>query len=42
MTEAIYGAGFNSSGRFYAMSSQTLGMTPTNFRSGGESCLHDL
>jgi AraC family transcriptional regulator of adaptative response/methylated-DNA-[protein]-cysteine methyltransferase len=35
VTEAIYGAGFNSSGRFYATSSQTLGMTPTNFRSGG-------
>jgi AraC family transcriptional regulator, regulatory protein of adaptative response / methylated-DNA-[protein]-cysteine methyltransferase len=35
VTEAIYGAGFNSSGRFYAKSSQTLGMTPTKFRSGG-------
>jgi AraC family transcriptional regulator of adaptative response/methylated-DNA-[protein]-cysteine methyltransferase len=35
VTEAIYGAGFNSNGRFYANSSQTLGMTPTSFRSGG-------
>jgi AraC family transcriptional regulator, regulatory protein of adaptative response / methylated-DNA-[protein]-cysteine methyltransferase len=36
VTEAIYGAGFNSGGRFYATASETLGMTPTNFRSGGE------
>jgi AraC family transcriptional regulator of adaptative response/methylated-DNA-[protein]-cysteine methyltransferase len=35
VTEAIYGAGFHSNGRFYATSSQLLGMTPTNFRSGG-------
>ena len=35
MTEAIYGAGFNSNGRFYATSSEVLGMTPTNFRAGG-------
>jgi O-6-methylguanine DNA methyltransferase len=35
VTEAIYSAGFNSSGRFYATSSQVLGMTPTKFRSGG-------
>jgi AraC family transcriptional regulator of adaptative response/methylated-DNA-[protein]-cysteine methyltransferase len=35
VTEAIYDAGFNSNGRFYANSSQTLGMTPTIFRSGG-------
>ena len=35
VTEAIYGAGFNSSGRFYATSSEVLGMTPTTFRSGG-------
>jgi AraC family transcriptional regulator of adaptative response/methylated-DNA-[protein]-cysteine methyltransferase len=35
VTEAIYDAGFNSSGRFYATSAQALGMTPTNFRSGG-------
>lgn len=35
VTEAIYGAGFNSSGRFYATASDILGMTPTDFRSGG-------
>ncbi len=35
VTEAIYDAGFNSNGRFYATSSEVLGMTPTNFRSGG-------
>jgi AraC family transcriptional regulator, regulatory protein of adaptative response / methylated-DNA-[protein]-cysteine methyltransferase len=36
VTEAIYGAGFNASGRFYATSSDVLGMTPTHFRSGGD------
>jgi AraC family transcriptional regulator of adaptative response/methylated-DNA-[protein]-cysteine methyltransferase len=35
VTEAIYGACFNSSGRFYAKSMETLGMTPTRFRKGG-------
>jgi AraC family transcriptional regulator of adaptative response/methylated-DNA-[protein]-cysteine methyltransferase len=35
VTDAIYGAGFNSNGRFYAKSAETLGMTPTRFRSGG-------
>jgi AraC family transcriptional regulator of adaptative response/methylated-DNA-[protein]-cysteine methyltransferase len=35
VTEAIYGSGFNSNGRFYAASSKLLGMTPTNFRAGG-------
>src|SRR2546428_8026833 len=35
VTEAIYGAGFHSNGRFYATSSEVLGMTPTNFRAGG-------
>src|SRR5882724_12543151 len=35
VTEAIYGAGFHSNGRFYTTSSEMLGMTPTNFRSGG-------
>lgn len=35
VTEAIYGAGFNSNGRFYATSSAVLGMTPTDFKSGG-------
>ena len=37
VTEAIYSAGFNSNGRFYATSSQSLGMTPTAFRSGGKN-----
>ncbi|HVX36663.1 MAG TPA: bifunctional DNA-binding transcriptional regulator/O6-methylguanine-DNA methyltransferase Ada [Hyphomicrobium sp.] len=35
VTEAIHKSGFNSSGRFYASSSEVLGMTPTAFRSGG-------
>jgi AraC family transcriptional regulator of adaptative response/methylated-DNA-[protein]-cysteine methyltransferase len=35
VTEAIYGAGFNSSGRFYAAADQVLGMTPTDYRAGG-------
>ncbi len=35
VTEAIYDAGFNSSGRFYAKSADVLGMTPTQLRSGG-------
>src|SRR5262245_54943841 len=35
VTEAICGAGFNSSGRFYEKSKKLLGMTPTQFRSGG-------
>ena len=35
VTEAIYNAGFNSNGRFYAKSAEMLGMTPTRFRTGG-------
>lgn len=35
VTEAIYDAGFSSSGRFYATTSQALGMTPTDYRTGG-------
>jgi AraC family transcriptional regulator of adaptative response/methylated-DNA-[protein]-cysteine methyltransferase len=35
VTEAIYGAGYNSSGRFYDNSSEVLGMTPTRYRAGG-------
>jgi AraC family transcriptional regulator, regulatory protein of adaptative response / methylated-DNA-[protein]-cysteine methyltransferase len=35
VTEAIYGAGFNSSGRFYENSNNMLGMTPTRYRAGG-------
>ena len=35
VTEAIYGAGFNSSGRFYEKSTDMLGMTPSRYRAGG-------
>lgn len=35
ITEAIYGAGYNSGGRFYEKSNQLLGMTPTRYRAGG-------
>jgi AraC family transcriptional regulator of adaptative response/methylated-DNA-[protein]-cysteine methyltransferase len=35
ITDAIYGAGFNSNGRFYAAAPGVLGMTPTRYRSGG-------
>jgi len=36
VTEAIYGAGYHSSGRFYATSTQELGMTPGVYRAGGQ------
>jgi AraC family transcriptional regulator of adaptative response/methylated-DNA-[protein]-cysteine methyltransferase len=35
VTEAIYGAGFNSNGRFYATSNEVLGMRPADYRAGG-------
>ncbi len=35
VTDAIYEAGFNSNGRFYAQTSQTLGMKPSDYRAGG-------
>ena len=35
MTDAIYDAGFNSSGRFYEDTNHVLGMTPTKFREAG-------
>ncbi|MBV8587485.1 MAG: methylated-DNA--[protein]-cysteine S-methyltransferase, partial [Verrucomicrobia bacterium] len=35
VTEAIYEAGFNSNGRFYAGSSRMLGMKPKEYRAGG-------
>ncbi len=35
VTEALYGAGYNSGGRFYAESDLVLGMTPTAYRAGG-------
>lgn len=37
VTAAIYSAGFNSNGRFYATSSEVLGMTPSDFRDGGRA-----
>jgi AraC family transcriptional regulator of adaptative response/methylated-DNA-[protein]-cysteine methyltransferase len=36
VTEAIYGAGYSGTGRFYEKSNQMLGMTPTKYRAGGE------
>jgi AraC family transcriptional regulator of adaptative response/methylated-DNA-[protein]-cysteine methyltransferase len=35
VTDAIYDAGFSSSGRFYDRSAALLGMTPTQHRAGG-------
>jgi AraC family transcriptional regulator, regulatory protein of adaptative response / methylated-DNA-[protein]-cysteine methyltransferase len=35
VTETIYDAGFNSSGRFYEKSMDMLGMTPSQYRAGG-------
>ncbi|MDH3282437.1 MAG: bifunctional DNA-binding transcriptional regulator/O6-methylguanine-DNA methyltransferase Ada [Gammaproteobacteria bacterium] len=35
VTEAFYGAGYNSSGRFYEDADAVLGMTPKNYRDGG-------
>ncbi len=35
VTQALYDAGFNSSGRFYEAADQLLGMTPTAYRRGG-------
>jgi AraC family transcriptional regulator of adaptative response/methylated-DNA-[protein]-cysteine methyltransferase len=35
VTDAIYAAGFNSSGRFYAATPGALGMTPSAYRAGG-------
>jgi AraC family transcriptional regulator of adaptative response/methylated-DNA-[protein]-cysteine methyltransferase len=37
VTEAIYDAGFNSSGRFYEKSNDMLGMTPSQYRAGGRN-----
>ncbi|HTN48846.1 MAG TPA: bifunctional DNA-binding transcriptional regulator/O6-methylguanine-DNA methyltransferase Ada, partial [Burkholderiaceae bacterium] len=36
VTEAMFEAGFNSSGRFYDHAPHLLGMTPTCYRAGGE------
>jgi AraC family transcriptional regulator, regulatory protein of adaptative response / methylated-DNA-[protein]-cysteine methyltransferase len=35
VTDTIYNAGYNSSGRFYEKSRDMLGMTPTQYRAGG-------
>src|SRR3989337_1743449 len=35
VTEAIYGAGFSSSSRFYGASAKALGMAPSQYREGG-------
>jgi AraC family transcriptional regulator of adaptative response/methylated-DNA-[protein]-cysteine methyltransferase len=35
VTDAMYDAGFNSSGRFYEKSTAMLGMTPSRYRAGG-------
>lgn len=35
VTAAIFEAGYNSNGRFYAESDRVLGMTPTRYRAGG-------
>lgn len=35
VTDAIYSAGYASSGRFYEDAAKTLGMTPRRFRAGG-------
>jgi AraC family transcriptional regulator, regulatory protein of adaptative response / methylated-DNA-[protein]-cysteine methyltransferase len=35
VTNAMYGAGFNSSGRFYEKSTDLLGMKPSRYRAGG-------
>jgi AraC family transcriptional regulator of adaptative response/methylated-DNA-[protein]-cysteine methyltransferase len=39
VTDAIYAAGYNSSGRFYETSNEVLGMTPTAARAGGKGLL---
>ena len=35
VTDAVYDAGFNSGGRFYAASREILGMAPATYRRGG-------
>ena len=35
VTEALYDAGFNSNGRFYAAADRVLGMKPSDYRAGG-------
>ncbi len=35
VTDAIYGAGYGSAGRFYEQAGELLGMTPSRYRAGG-------
>lgn len=35
VTETLYDAGYGSSGRFYAITNKSLGMTPSHFKDGG-------
>ncbi|NOT69734.1 MAG: bifunctional DNA-binding transcriptional regulator/O6-methylguanine-DNA methyltransferase Ada [Hyphomicrobium sp.] len=35
ITDALYDAGYTSSGRFYAVSERALGMTPSAYKAGG-------
>jgi AraC family transcriptional regulator, regulatory protein of adaptative response / methylated-DNA-[protein]-cysteine methyltransferase len=37
VTDAIYDAGYGSSGRFYEKSDEVLGMSPSTFRTGGRN-----
>ncbi|MFW6049922.1 MAG: bifunctional DNA-binding transcriptional regulator/O6-methylguanine-DNA methyltransferase Ada [Myxococcota bacterium] len=39
VTDAMYGAGFNASGRFYAMADRALGMSPSEYRAGGSNAV---
>ncbi len=39
ITDAIFEVGYNSNSRFYEQSSQLLGMTPSNFKSGGSNAV---
>jgi AraC family transcriptional regulator, regulatory protein of adaptative response / methylated-DNA-[protein]-cysteine methyltransferase len=39
VTQAIYGAGYNSSSRFYERSAETLGMTPGEYQNGGDGTI---
>ena len=42
MTDAIYDAGYNSNGGFYAASPALLGMTPSQFRAGAPGTVDTL
>jgi AraC family transcriptional regulator, regulatory protein of adaptative response / methylated-DNA-[protein]-cysteine methyltransferase len=37
VTQALYGAGYGSSGRFYAEAGARLGMSPSRFKNGGKT-----